>query len=41
MGAFGKTAPGFLRKPEDSYEWLKEFAPVARIGYSIFVYNLP
>jgi len=41
QGAFGKTAPGFIRKPEDSYEWLKPYTPVAQIGYSIFVYKLP
>lgn len=40
-GAFGKTKKGFVRRPEDSYEWLKPFTPVAQIGYSIFVYNLP
>lgn len=40
QGAFGKTAPGFIRKPEDSYEWLKAYEPVARVG-SIFVYKLP
>ncbi len=41
QGAFGKTAPGFIRKPEDSYEWLKQYPPVAQIGYSIFLYKLP
>ena len=41
QGAFGKTAPGFIRKPEDSYEWLKPYTPVAQIGYSIFIYKLP
>lgn len=41
QGAFGKTAPGFVRKPEDSYEWLKQYPPVAQIGYSIFIYKLP
>ena len=40
-GAFGEPKKGFTRKPEDSYEWLKSFTPVAQIGYSIFVYNLP
>ncbi len=40
-GAFGAAAPGFNRKPEDSYEWLKPFQPVANIGHSILVYNLP
>ncbi len=41
QGAFGKTAPGFVRRPEDSYEWLKNFQPVTTIGHSIFVYRLP
>lgn len=41
QGAFGTPAPGFIRKPEDSYEWLRPYAPVARVGESIFVYNLP
>jgi hypothetical protein len=40
QGAFGKTVAGFIRKPEDAYEWLKPYEPVARIG-SIFVYKLP
>ncbi|MGB9847719.1 MAG: ArnT family glycosyltransferase [Minisyncoccia bacterium] len=37
--AQGKPVPGFERKPEDSYSWLKDKKPVARIGYSIFVYK--
>lgn len=41
QGAFGVPAPGFIRKPEDSYEWLKPEVPIAQIGYSIFVYKLP
>ncbi len=41
QGAFGTPAPGFIRKPEDSYEWLKPYPPVARVGYSIFIYKLP
>lgn len=41
QGAFGATAPGFYRPPEDSYEWLKPYQPVAHIGNSIFVYTLP
>lgn len=40
QGAFGKTIKGFIRKSEDSYEWLRPYEPVARIG-SIFVYKLP
>ena len=41
MGAFGQPVKGFVRKPEDSYEWLKPFRPVARAGKSIFIYRLP
>ena len=41
QGAHGKTAPGFIRKPEDSYEWLKGYEPIARAGTSIFIYRLP
>ncbi len=41
QGAFGAPSPGFVRRPEDSYEWLKPYEPVERIGYSIFVYKLP
>ena len=41
MGAFGKTAPGFVRKPEDSYLWLRSYQPMARAGKSIFIYRLP
>ena len=40
-GAFARLAPGFERKPEDSYEWLREYQPVGRAGYSIFIYKLP
>lgn len=41
QGAFGTPTKGFIRKPEDSYEWLRPYPPVAQIGYSIFVYKLP
>ena len=41
MGAYGRPVKGFIRKPEDSYEWLKPFQPVARAGKSIFIYQLP
>ena len=41
MGAYGEPVEGFVRKAEDSYEWLRPFRPVARAGKSIFVYNLP
>lgn len=40
QGAFGAPAPGFIRKPEDSYAWLQKYEPIARIG-SIFVYHFP
>lgn len=38
--SFGNPVHGFVRKPEDSYGWLRPYVPVARIG-SIFVYKLP
>lgn len=41
QGAFGAPAPGFIRKQEDSYEWLTKYPPIARAGYSIFIYKLP
>lgn len=41
QGAFGTPVKGFLRKPEDSYEWLKQYEPIARAGKSIFIYKLP
>lgn len=41
MGAYGTPVKGFTRRPEDSYEWLKPFRPVARAGTSIFIYQLP
>ncbi|MDO8561157.1 MAG: glycosyltransferase family 39 protein [bacterium] len=41
MSALGKPVPGFVQKPEDSYEWLKNYQPVARTGKSIFIYQLP
>ena len=41
QGAFGTPVAGFERRPEDSYEWLRDREPVARVGYSIFVYKLP
>ncbi|OGZ96409.1 MAG: hypothetical protein A3J10_03285 [Candidatus Sungbacteria bacterium RIFCSPLOWO2_02_FULL_54_10] len=41
QSAFGEPAPGFSRRPEDSYEWLKDYDPVARAGASIFIYRLP
>lgn len=41
MGAYGSIGPGFKRKYEDSYEWLRPFRPIARAGQSIFIYQLP
>lgn len=41
MTAFGNPIKGFVRKPEDSYNWLKPYVPVARAGKSIFIYRLP
>ncbi len=41
MSAYGTPVKNFQRKPEDSYEWLKPFRPVARAGKSIFIYHLP
>ncbi|MDP3710249.1 MAG: phospholipid carrier-dependent glycosyltransferase [bacterium] len=41
QGAYGAPVPGFERKPEDSYLWLKNYEPVARAGKSIFIYRLP
>ncbi len=41
QGAFGAVIEGLERRPEDSYEWLKKYEPVARAGKSIFIYRLP
>ena len=41
MSSYGTPVRGFIRRPEDSYEWLKPFRPVARAGKSIFIYQLP
>ena len=41
QGAFGAIGPGFIRKPEDSYDWLRAYTPVDRAGASIFIYKLP
>ncbi|MEK7090500.1 MAG: hypothetical protein AAB930_02850, partial [Patescibacteria group bacterium] len=41
QGAFGKTAPGFERNPEDSYLWLRNLEPISRAGTSIFIYRMP
>lgn len=37
--AHGQPVPGFERKPEDSYSWLKDKMPTAKIGYSIVVFK--
>ncbi|MBU2263259.1 glycosyltransferase family 39 protein [Patescibacteria group bacterium] len=39
MSAQAKPAPGFERKFEDSYWWLKGKEPYARAGTSIFIYK--
>ncbi len=40
--AKAKLAPGFERKPEENYPWLKESdKPVGRAGTSIFIYKFP
>lgn len=39
MSAQAKPAPGFERKFEDSYWWLKGKEPYARVGTSIFIYK--
>lgn len=41
QGAFGMTANGFERKPEDSYLWLRNLEPISRAGTSIFIYQMP
>lgn len=41
QGAFGTPVKGWVTSPEDSYEWLKPYEPVARAGQSIFIYKLP
>jgi hypothetical protein len=41
QGAFGTIIDDLIRKPEDSYNWLKPYPPVGRIGESIFLYKLP
>lgn len=40
QNARGNPAPGFIKKPEDSYLWLKDKKPITIIGHSIFVYKL-
>lgn len=38
-GALNPTKDNFYRKPEDSYEWLKDEKPIDRVGYSIWIYK--
>ncbi|MDP2676741.1 MAG: glycosyltransferase family 39 protein [bacterium] len=40
QGSWGTPIRGWETKPEDSYSWLRDKEPVARAGYSIFIYNL-
>lgn len=41
QGLKGKIAPGFLRKPQDEYLWLKNpYSPFDKAGTSIFIYKL-
>jgi len=35
----GKPVKGFIIKPEDSYDWLKNKIPAGRAGSSIFIYK--
>jgi hypothetical protein len=39
QGGRGKPQPGF-DQPTDYYNWLWQYEPVAKIGYSIFVYYI-
>ncbi|MBI3442987.1 MAG: phospholipid carrier-dependent glycosyltransferase [Candidatus Sungbacteria bacterium] len=41
QGAYGTPTRGWIRRPEDSYNWLKPYRPVGRVGQSIFIYTLP
>ncbi len=40
-GSQGIIDPALHPKPEDSYQWLRAYTPVARAGTSIFIYQLP
>jgi len=44
QSALGKPAPGFIRNPDDEYQWLQEvknpFQPDFKAGTSIFIYHL-
>jgi len=39
QGGRGTPAPGF-NQPQGFYHWLDEYTPIAKIGYSIFVYYI-
>ena len=39
QGGWGKPGPGF-DQPTGYYQWLSAYQPVAKIGYSIFVYYI-
>ncbi|OHA01184.1 MAG: hypothetical protein A3B29_03730 [Candidatus Sungbacteria bacterium RIFCSPLOWO2_01_FULL_51_34] len=41
QGAWGTPAEGLTRSPDNDYEWLKPFRPVAKAGDSLFIYKLP
>lgn len=40
LGKFGVISISDLFNKENDYSWLKEFQPVTRIGYSMWVYDL-
>ena len=40
QGGKGNPAPGF-NQPTGYYNWLDKYAPITKIGYSIFVYYIP
>lgn len=39
QGGRGKPAPGF-NQPNGYYLWLNQYKPIAKIGYSIFIYKI-
>lgn len=41
LGQTGTPVRGFIRKPGEDYSWILQYTPVAYIGYSIFVFNIP
>ncbi|PIS17263.1 MAG: hypothetical protein COT59_01520 [Candidatus Nealsonbacteria bacterium CG09_land_8_20_14_0_10_42_14] len=40
QGGRGTPAPGF-NQPTGYFDWLNQYTPVTKIGYSIFIYNIP